>query len=209
MKDKTEFPIKEAKTAYDIHPLIKKRWSPRTFSDKPVDKEILRQLFDAARWAPSSYNEQPWRFIIATKEEPEEFEKLSEVMVEFNRNWASGAPVLVLTAIKKIFEMNENPNRVALHDLGQAVSYLTFEATRHDLYVHQMAGIDLDKARELYQIPDDYEPATMIAIGYMGELDNLPENLKDAETGKRSRMDIDDILFRGDWDERKPLSSGS
>ncbi|HMB98045.1 MAG TPA: nitroreductase family protein [Balneolaceae bacterium] len=205
MKDKSKFPVKEANTSYDIHPLIKKRWSPRTFSDKPVDKEILRQIFDAARWAPSSYNEQPWRFIIATKEEPEEFEKLSKVMVEFNRNWASGAPVLILTAIKKIFEKNGKPNRVALHDLGQAASYLTFEATRHNLYVHQMAGIDLDKARELFNIPEDYEPATMIAIGYIGELDNLPKNLKDAETGERSRLDIDEILFRGDWESKKPL----
>jgi len=209
MHDKSKFPKKEADSDYDIHPLIKKRWSPRTFSDKPVDKEVLRQLFDAARWAPSSFNEQPWRFIIAAKDQPEEFEKLTNVMVEFNRNWASKAPVLVLTAFKKKFEKNGNPNRVALHDLGQAVSCLTFEAMRHDLYVHQMAGIDLEKAREDFQIPDDFEPATMIALGYIGELDDLPGNFKNAEIIERFRMDMDEILFRGDCENRKSLTANS
>jgi len=199
------FPEKEAETVYDLHPIIKKRWSPRTFSDKPVSRDLLKQLFDAARWAPSSYNEQPWRFIIAAREEPEEFEKIKNVMVEFNRKWASGAPVLVLTACKKNFSKNNKPNRVALHDLGQAVSYLTFEATRHNLYVHQMAGIDLDKAKELYNIPDGFEPATMIAIGYIGELDDLDKDFLESEKASRKRMNINEIAFRGDWNDRKKI----
>ncbi|MGF1670275.1 MAG: nitroreductase family protein [Balneolaceae bacterium] len=205
MSDNFKFPAKEAKTEYDIHPLIKKRWSPRTFSEKPVNKELVRQLFDAARWAPSSFNEQPWRFIIATKDEQNEFDKMSRIMVEFNRKWASAAPVLILTLTKDHFSKNNNPNRVALHDLGQAVACLTFEATRHDLYVHQMAGIDRDKAREEYQIPDEFTPQTMIALGYIGNLDQLPEDLKVTEKKERSRMDIDQILFRGSWNERNPF----
>ncbi len=199
------FPEKEAETEYDIHPVIKKRWSPRTFSDKAVSKELLKQLFDAARWAPSSFNEQPWRFIVANKEEPEEFEKIKKVMVEFNQKWASAAPVLVLTAYKKDFSKNNKPNRVALHDLGQAVSYLTFEATRHNLYVHQMAGINREKAKELYNIPGDFEPATMIAIGYMGELSDLDEDFVEAEKAIRKRKEINEIAFRGEWDDRNEI----
>jgi len=191
---------KMARTDYPVHELIKNRWSPRAFSDQPVDRELLRQLFDAARWAPSSFNEQPWRFVVATRNEPEEFEQLSLILKEGNRTWAAKAPVLGVTIYKTYFERNEKPNRVALHDLGQAIAYLTFEATRHDLYVHQMAGIQLEAAREQIQIPEGFEPATMFAIGYLGDPDRLPEKFQKSEKSERSRKKIDEIAFRGTWD---------
>jgi len=196
---------KAADTDYDIHELLQQRWSPRAFSDKPVDRELIRQLFDAARWAPSSYNEQPWRFIVATKDRPEEFERLSKVLNDHNRKWATGAPMLVLTVKKDHFEDDGRPNKVAKHDLGQAVSYLTFEATRHDLFVHQMAGILPRKARELYNIPEGFTPLTMIAVGYIGDMEQLPEDFREKEKAKRTRCSVDEIAFRGSWDDPKQL----
>ncbi len=190
---------KSADTEYDIHELIKSRWSPRSFSNRKVDPELIRQLFDAARWAPSSFNEQPWRFIYARKEETERFKNLCSVMVKFNQRWATEAPLLILTVVKEQFSRNNNPNRVAEYDTGAAMSYLTFEATRHDLYVHQMAGIDLEKAREIFEIPDGYKPFTMAAVGYLGDPDNLDEDFRDTETGTRSRKGIDEIAFQGRW----------
>lgn len=187
--------VKIADTDYPIHELLLKRWSPRAFSDESVDPELLNQLFEAARWAPSSYNEQPWRFIIARKEDEEAFAKLSQVLNEFNRGWATGAPVLVLGLTKETFERNDRPNRHAGHDLGQAVAHLTFEATRHDLYVHQMAGILPDKAEELYDLPEDVKPLTMFAIGYKGQPGILNEQLKKQETSSRSRKSLDEIIL--------------
>lgn len=196
---------KIASSDYDIHKLIKKRWSPRAFADKLVDRELLRQLFDAARWAPSSYNEQPWRFIVATKDQPEEYERLLKVLGEFNKQWAVTAPVLMLTLTKDHFDKNKRSNKHAAHDLGQAVSYMTLEATRHDIYLHQMAGILPDKANKLFNIPEYYTPMTMIALGYLGDMEVLPEDLQAKEKGQRRRLNIDEIVFRGAWDEPKRL----
>lgn len=192
---------KKADTDYPIHTLLKNRWSPRSFSDKSIDTELLNQLFEAARWAPSSYNEQPWRFIVARKEDEEAFNKLLKVANDFNRNWATGAPVLVLGLTKKTFDRNGRTNKHAGHDLGQAISHLTFEATRHNLFVHQMAGILPDKARELYDISDKFEPFTMFAIGYRGNPEALPNKLAEQETSPRSRKELDDIVFDGKWTE--------
>lgn len=186
--------IKEADTDYPIHDLLQKRWSPRAFANKPVDSELLKQIFEAARWAPSSYNEQPWHFIVARQEEEEAFEKLSQVLNEFNRGWAKKAPVLGLGLAKQTFDLDGRPNPHAEHDLGQAIAHLTFEATRHDLYVHQMAGILPDKARRLYDIGEDYEPKTMFAIGYKGEPELLGEDLQKQEEGSRSRKPLDEIV---------------
>lgn len=196
---------KRAETEYPVLDLIKERWSPRAFSDEAVDRELLRQLFDAARWAPSSYNEQPWRFIVATRDEPAEFERLGDVLNEWNRKWATGAPVLGLTIVKETFSRNGSENRAAEHDLGQAIAYLSLEATRHDLYLHQMAGILPERARELYGIPGGYRPFTMFALGYLGDPDTLPENMQSGETANRSRKPIDEIVFRGDWNSREEL----
>lgn len=184
-------------TDYPVHTLIRRRWSPRSFANKPVDTELLRQLFDAARWAPSSYNEQPWRFIVATHDQPEEYNRLLHVILPGNQRWAQDAPALAITAVKTNFDRNSAENRAAEHDLGQAVGYLTLEAMRHDLYVHQMAGISQSKAREAFNIPEGYIPFTALAIGYLDEDASLPSG--------RSRKDLDKVVFRGTWDERRPV----
>ncbi len=183
-------------TDYPVLDLIEQRWSPRSFSDEPVDPKLLRQLFDAARWAPSSYNEQPWRFIVAKKEQPDEYKNVLDVVMPVNQQWAQGAPVLILTVIKTDFSRNGASNRAARHDLGQAVAYLTLEAMRNDLYMHQMAGIELVEARERFNIPEGYEPFTVIALGYLGDTE---------PSANRSRKELDEIVFRGDWENREPL----
>jgi len=188
---------KKADTDYPIHKLIQKRWSPRSFSDESVDPELLSQLFEAARWAPSSYNEQPWRFIVAQKEDTEAFEKLSQVMNDFNKGWAQDAPVLVLGLAKTTFDLDGRTNKHAGHDLGQAIAHLTFEATRHELYVHQMAGTLPEKAEQLYNIPEDYDPMTMFTIGYKGRPESLSEKLQKQETSARSRKPLDEIMVKG------------
>jgi len=196
-----EQPVKLADTEYPIHELLKKRWSPRAFSEKSIDTELLNQLFEAARWAPSSYNEQPWRFIVARKNDTEAYEQLASVMNEFNQSWAMDAPVLVLALTKTTFDLDGRDNPHAGHDLGQAIAHLTFEATKNDLYVHQMAGISPEKARELYDISDDYNPMTMFAIGYKGQPESLDEKMKKQETSPRIRKDLEEILFEGEWEE--------
>jgi nitroreductase len=196
-----EHPTKLADTEHPIHELLKKRWSPRSFSEKSIDIELLNQLFEAARWAPSSYNEQPWRFIVARKENQETYDRLASVMNEFNQSWATNAPVLVLALTKTTFDLDGRKNHHAGHDLGQAIAHLTFEATNHNLYVHQMAGISPDKAREIYDISDDYKPLTMFAIGYKGNPESLNDKLQKQETSPRSRKDLDEMVFDGEWDE--------
>jgi nitroreductase len=196
-----EHPVKLADTDYPIHELLQKRWSPRAFSEKSIDTELLNQLFEAARWAPSSYNEQPWRFIVAQKEDHEAYEKLASVMNEFNQSWATDAPVLVLALTKTTFDLDGRDNPHAGHDLGQAIAHLTFEATKNDLYVHQMAGISPEKARELYNISKDYNPMTMFAIGYKGQPESLSDKMRKQETSPRIRKDLDEIVFDGEWEE--------
>ena len=201
MQSTEEQPVKLANTEYPIHELLQKRWSPRAFSEKLIDTQMLNQLFEAARWAPSSYNEQPWRFIVARKEDQEAYKQLASVMNEFNQSWATDAPVLVLAITKTNFDLDGRDNPHAGHDLGQAIAHLTFEATKNNLYVHQMAGILPEKARELYNISDDYKPMTMFAIGYKGQPESLNDKMQKQETSPRIRKELDEIIFDGEWEE--------
>ena len=167
-------------------------------SSTAVEPAKLGALFDAARWAASAFNEQPWRFILATKDDPAAFGKALGCLVEANQAWAKAAPVLVLTLCSTAFKKNGNDNRVALHDLGQAAAHLALQATAEGLIVHQMAGVDLDKVRETYAVPDGFEPQTAIAIGYPGEPDSLPEGwARDAEAAPRDRMPFGEFVFSG------------
>jgi nitroreductase len=158
---------------HPVHELLTKRWSPYSFDVRSITDEDLRSLFEAARWAPSSYNEQPWNYIVAKKENPEEFQRLLSCLVEGNQVWAKAAPVLALGIAKLRFARNDQPNRAAIHDLGLAAGNLVVEATARGLWVHQMIGILPDKAREIYAIPEGYEPLTGIAIGYAGDIPRL------------------------------------
>jgi len=138
---------KPADAQHPIHDLFKRRWSPRAFSDQPVESEKLHMLFEAARWAPSSNNEQPWRFIVAIKDNETEWTRLLACLVEGNRKWAYRAPVLILSVASLNFQDDSTPNRHAFHDTGMAVENLVLQATALGLAAHQMAGFDVEKAR--------------------------------------------------------------
>lgn len=184
---------------HPVHELITKRWSPYSFDSRSVTDEDLRSLFEAARWAPSSYNEQPWNYIVAKKENPEEFQRLLSCLVDGNQVWAKAAPVLALGIAKLRFARNDQPNRAAIHDLGLAAGNLVVEATARGLWVHQMIGILPDKAREIYAIPEGYEPLTGIAIGYAGDPRALPEGLRDRDLARRPRKPLKEFVFSQTW----------
>ena len=184
---------------HHVHLAVKKRKSIVSFSGQEIEDEDLRLLFEAARWAPSSYNQQPWRFIIAKKEEREEFQTFVDLLSEGNRSWAPSAPVLVLSLAEVVNEYNNKINRFAFHDLGIAVGNLLFQATSMGLGVHLMGGYDVEKAKTVLNIPDNFEPAAMMAIGYQGEIDHLPVELKRRELAKRTRKEVDEIVYTAKW----------
>lgn len=180
---------------YPVHELIQKRWSPRAFSAQPVEENQIMALFEAARWAASGGNEQPWRFIYATQEQAERFGKLFECLGEGNQGWAKAVPVLILTLVKTHSAHSGRPNKYAWHDLGLAVGNLTTQASALDLYVHQMGGFSGDKARELFDLPADIEPVSMIAVGYLGDPDQLPDALKEREVAPRQRKALAELIL--------------
>ena len=176
-----------------------RRWSPRAFDERPVGSDLLRTLFEAARWAPSSNNEQPWRYIVASKDHKSDWTRLFDCLVEGNRRWAGGAPVLVLSIASMQFEDDGKPNRHAFHDTGLATENLVLQATALGLVAHQMAGFDVEKARADLSIPSGCEPVAMIAIGYPGDPAALPERLRERELQPRSRRPIEEWTFFGRW----------
>ena len=191
---------KLAENDYPIHELIKARWSPRSFSDERVDDEVLLSLFEAARWAPSSYNDQPWTFIVAREHEDEEtYQGIHDCLFEGNQSWARTAPVLGVSVARKRFEFNGEPNRHALHDAGLAMENLVLQAMDHGLYVHQMAGFDVEKVIETFDVPEHHEPVAGFALGYPGEPDQLPEELQEEEKSGRSRKELEEFVFTGEW----------
>jgi nitroreductase len=186
-------------TDYPIHELMVKRWSPYCFDERPVTDEDLRLLFEAARWAPSSYNEQPWSYVVAKKEDREEFQRLLSCLVEANQVWAKEAPVLALCITSLKFARNDKPNRAAVHDLGLANGHLVLEATALGLVAHQMIGILPDKAREIYQVPEGHDPMTAVAIGYPGDGRNLSPELRERDAARRPRKALKEFVFSGRW----------
>jgi nitroreductase len=192
---------KKASLDHPINPLLANRWSPCAFADRPVSAEDLLSIFEAARWSASSFNEQPWRYIVATKADPDEFERLLSCLVEANQAWAKGAPVLALGCTQQHFARNDQPNAAAEHDLGAASASLTLEATARGLFVHQMIGILPDRARELYGIPDDVRPLTGLAMGYLGDPNLLPEKYRQRDLSPRQRKPLTEIIFGGRWGE--------
>lgn len=192
-------PEKKASTDHPIHELLARRWSPYAFDDRPVPEADLRSLFEAARWAPSSYNEQPWSYIVATKGDPEQFQRLLSCLVEGNQVWAKAAPVLALGVVSLRFTRNAKDNRAAVHDMGLAAGNLLLEATARGLFVHQMIGILPDKAREIYGIPEGCEAWTGIAIGYRGDATSLPDRLRERDLAPRQRKPLHEFVFTGNW----------
>lgn len=193
--------IKHAKTEHPVQDFIARRWSPYGFADREISEADLRSLFEAARWAASSFNEQPWSYIVATKAQETEFARLLSCLVEANQNWAKAAPVLALSVATLHFKRNGKPNRVAIHDLGLATGNLVAEATARGLSVHQMGGILPDRAREIYGIPDGSEAVTGMAIGYAGDPDSLPEEIRERDLAPRERQPQREFVFRATWRE--------
>jgi nitroreductase len=197
--------IKEAATDHPILQVLAERWSPYGFADRSVSEADLRSLFEAARWAASSYNEQPWNYLVATRENSREFGRLLSCLVETNQAWAKAAPVLVLGGVRLQFTKNNQDNRAAVHDLGLAAGNLLVEATTRGFSVHQMIGILPDKAREVYQIPEHFEAWTAMAIGYKADPAKLPNALKERDLAPRQRKPLSEFVFTGQWGQPSPL----
>jgi len=195
---------KPAETRYEIHELIRRRWSRRAIDDRSVTAETVGSLFEAARWAPSSNNAQPWRFIVARKEEQAEYDRLMSCLVEANAKWAARAPVLILTVAKLMFD-NGTVNRHAFHDVGLATENLVLQATALGLTTHQMAGFHVDKARAEFKIPEGFDPVAMIAVGYPGDPSILPDILRERELKPRVRDASDRFVYSSEWGHTSPL----
>ncbi len=180
-----------------INELLQKRFSPKTFSEKRVEHEQIVDLLEAARWAPSSMNEQPWRFLIAPKDDPETFNKLLSSLNTNNQIWAKNASVLILTMARIDSEITKQINKHALYDLGNSVAHLTFQAMTMGIYVRQMGGFDPEKTRAIFGIADNFIPVSVLAIGYKGNPESLPEELKKRELAVRRRKDLGEIAFKG------------
>lgn len=180
---------KEISAAFEapVIEVIRKRRSYRAYADKPVESEKIESLFEAARWAPSSVNEQPWHYLYATKDQPDLWQRILNCLNEGNRIWAQHAPLLIVTMTRKNFTRNDRPNTSAKYDLGGANALLSLQATALGLNVHQMGGYDKQKAIEDLSIPDLYELGVILAIGYPGDPDILPDNLKQRELAQRIR----------------------
>lgn len=184
---------------YPLHPLLAQRRSLRAFAETPVDPEILRSLLEAARRAPSSFNDQPWRFLVATRQSRPEFEQLLNCLMEFNVRWAQHAPVLLLSVVRLNLSSTSEPNRHAFYDVGQAMAHITLQANALGLTVCQMAGFEIEKARETFSIPDGYEPVTVAAIGYPGDPATLPEKLRRKQIASRQRDPVEEFVFETTW----------
>ncbi len=174
-------------------PAIANRWSPRTYADKPIDPETLATLFEAARWAASCFGEEPWRFVIATKADPEKFAQVLNLLVPFNQDWAKNAYVVGITVAKKTFTKNGNPNRFNLHDAGAALATLAIQASALGLQAHGMGGFDAQKARTEFGVPDDFEIGAAFAVGYVNGSAAPPEG--------RTRKPLSELVFTPTWGE--------
>jgi nitroreductase len=194
-----------APTALQLHDPILRRWSPRAFADRAVSKEQLNQLLEAARWAASSFNEQPWRFLIATKDDAEAYERLLGCLVPGNQVWARTAPVLMISLTSTIFAKNGKRNAHAWHDVGLAVGNLTIQAMTMGLFLHQMAGIDSARVRTDFALPENIEPVAGIALGYPGPASILPPELAAKEGSPRTRRALAELVFRNRFGEASPI----
>ncbi len=193
---------KPAETHYPIHELISERWSPRAFADTPVARETLHSLFEAARWAASAGNQQPWNFLFATKEHSEEYARFTSHLWERNAVWTQSAPVLVLV-VARLYE-RPGSEYYSFYDTGMATANLLTQAVASGLVTHPMGGFDASKAKIELNIPTGYEPLVMIALGYPGSPDQLPAPLRERELAARTRKPLPEFVFEGSWQQPAP-----
>ena len=192
---------------YAILESLRERWSSRAFDERDIERDVVLRLFEAARWSPSSANEQPWRFVIARRRDAASFARLHGALTPRNQLWVRGAPLMGFSAARLISERTGQPNRWAWYDTGQAMAHLSFQATDEGLIVHQMAGWDAARAREACEIPDGFEPVSAFAIGYPGDPATLDEQFRKGEVSPRTRRPQTDSLYDGRWGS--PLAGGA
>jgi nitroreductase len=188
---------KHGKAEVPVEKLFLWRWSPRAFSSKPVEMHQLKTIFSAGQWAASSFNEQPWRFVIGVKAD-QVWQRIFDSLVPSNQSWAKAAPVLYASFAKKTFSHNGAPNRVAQHDVGAASAQIAMQATALGLHAHGMAGFDAEKLKASFAVPEDFEPVACWALGYRGDPETLSEKQKQMEIQPRQRKPLSDWVFK-DW----------
>lgn len=201
---------KPALTQVPIADLIANRWSSRAFdASKPIDEAQILAVLEAARWAPSSYNDQPWRFIVCNKStDSEAWQKAFDCLMPSNQAWVIDAPVLILGCANTVLDVNGQANRFAQYDTGAAAINICLQAAHMGLMTHQMGGYHADKAREAFAIPAQFSPMSMIALGYAGEqtqLKQISAELYERDVAPRKRKALSEICFAGDWD--KPIKA--
>lgn len=198
---------KIAKPDHPVLPVIAERWSPYAYDPRPVEREKLLSCLEAARWAPSSYNEQPWTYILAERSDQQAFARALDCLVEGNRAWAKNAGVILLSVVSKLFSKNGKPNRAAEHDMGLAAGNMVLQATALGLQGHQMIGIEPAKVRAAYKVPDTHEPLTAIAIGYPAAVQpGATDPLSQRDLATRQRKALSEIIIAGAWGQAAKLS---
>ncbi|MBN2046220.1 MAG: nitroreductase family protein [Anaerolineaceae bacterium] len=189
--------VKTAQTDFEIHPLIAERWSPIGFSSDPIPDDILFSLFEAARWAPSASNRQPWEFIFACKSNEINHQQMLKCLKESNQVWARHAPILAIAIAMDVIDGRPRPT--ARYDLGLAVMNLSIQALSRQIYVHQMGGIYPDRIRETYRLPDTRIPITALAIGYRLPDEALTPEMLERDGIPRIRKPLSSFVFEGDY----------
>ena len=196
---------KPAPVDHPVHPLIRDRWSPRSFADRPVEPDKILSILEAGRWAASCFNWQPWHFVIATRDNAEEHARMLDCLIPWNAGWAVTAPLLMLSFAAHKVPGKDDPNPHNWHDVGLASAQMLLQATDLGLRGHIMAGIEVDKIRETYGVPDDVDPVAAIAFGYGGDPDALSEKLAAREHEPRQRNELRDYVYAGAWGRTAPV----
>ena len=196
---------KRAETSYPINDLLANRWSPRAFADRPIPPDVLGSLFEAARWAPSSRNLQPWHFVYAARHhDPDGFARILSTLIGANKSWGKNASLLLIAVTEPNPEEIKGPNTYAYYDVGQAMAHLTIQAMASGLYIHQMGGFRREKASELLEIPGNFEPVVSAAIGYLADPSILSDTMRERELAPRSRNRLSQQVFCAKWGESHP-----
>ena len=198
---------KRAPTDAALHDLIANRWSSRAFDpSRIIKRDDLMTLLESARWAPSCFNEQPWRFVICHKStDQDSWSKLLHVLTQKNQLWAKNAPLLLLTCADSQFSSTGKPNRWGQYDTGAAAVSFALQATAMGMVTHQMGGFDVDAARRAFNIPQQFQPMAVMAVGYPGDINELDEMFRQVETGPRQRADLNSRFFLNEWN--KPVKN--
>lgn len=187
---------------FPILDILQKRWSPRAFATKPVEQNTLNSLFEAARWSASCFNEQPWGYVYAHRAQTEWFAQLLSCLVEFNQSWAKEAAVLIAVVARQNFKLNDKENAHAIYDTGQATAQLVTQAVHESIFVHQMAGFSIENANQVLGLANTHQPICFMALGYLGEVKTLPEDLQKTEVEPRTRNQIDQFVFNQSWPQK-------